>query len=141
MLIGLTYDLKDDYLARGFSEADVAEFDSIETIDAVAGALAALGHECVRIGHVRALAERLVAGERWDLVFNIAEGIEGFGRESQVPALLEAYGVQYTFSDPLVSSMTYNKAMAYHVSRDGCGPPPNITATSTPSIDSTLPSA
>src|SRR5690606_1491267 len=112
MLIGLTYDLKDDYLARGFSEAEVAEFDSRETIDAVAGALTALGHDCVRIGHVRALAERLVSGERWDLVFNIAEGVEGFGRESQVPALLEAYGVPYTFSDPLVCALTLHKAMA-----------------------------
>src|SRR5690606_25517318 len=106
MLIGLTYDLKDDYLARGFSETEVAEFDSPETIDAVAGALVGLGHECVRIGHVRALSERLVAGERWDLVFNLAEGVDGFGREAQVPALLDAYAVPYTFSDPLVCALT-----------------------------------
>jgi len=132
MLIGLTYDLKDDYLERGFSEAEVAEFDSIETIDAIAGALAALGHDCVRIGHVRALAERLVAGERWDLVFNIAEGVEGFGRESQVPALLEAYGVPYTFSDPLVCALTLHKAMAKHVAR-GCGvPTPDFALVSSP---------
>lgn len=132
MLIGLTYDLKDDYLERGFSEADVAEFDSIETIDAIAGALASLGHECVRIGHVRSLAERLVAGERWDLVFNIAEGVEGFGRESQVPALLDAYGVPYTFSDPLVCALTLHKAMAKHVAR-GCGvPTPDFALVSSP---------
>ena len=122
MLIGVTYDLKDDYLARGFSEASVAEFDSRETVDAVCGALAALGHDCVRVGHVRALAERLVAGERWDLVFNIAEGVAGFGRESQVPALLEAYSVPYTFSDPLACALTLHKAMAKHVAR-GCGVP------------------
>lgn len=132
MLIGLTYDLKDDYLERGFSEADVAEFDSIETIDAIAAALASLGHECVRIGHVRSLAERLVAGERWDLVFNIAEGVEGFGRESQVPALLDAYGVPYTFSDPLVCALTLHKAMAKHVAR-GCGvPTPDFALVSSP---------
>lgn len=132
MLIGFTYDLKDDYLARGYSEAQVAEFDSVETIEAIADALAALGHECVRVGHVRALAERLVAGERWDLVFNIAEGVEGFGRESQVPALLEAYGVPYTFSDPLVCALTLHKAMAKHVAR-GCGvPTPDFALVSTP---------
>ena len=33
-----------------------------------------------------------MAGQRWDLVFNIAEGIAGFGREAQVPALLDVYG-------------------------------------------------
>jgi D-alanine-D-alanine ligase len=122
VLIGVTYDLKDDYLALGFGEKDVAEFDSAETIDAVCGALAALGHECDRIGHVRSLAERLVAGCRWDLVFNIAEGVAGFGRESQVPALLEAYDIPYTFSDPLVCALTLHKAMAKHVAR-GCGVP------------------
>src|SRR5690606_29019961 len=47
---------------------------------------------------------------------------EGFGRESQVPALLEAYGVPYTFSDPLVCALTLHKAMAKHVAR-GCGVP------------------
>jgi D-alanine-D-alanine ligase len=120
--IGLTYDLKNDYLALGFSENAVAEFDSPATIDAVSGALESLGHEVVRIGHVRALAARLVAGERWDLVFNIAEGVAGFGRESQVPALLEAYEQPYTFSDPLVCALTLHKGMAKHVAR-GCGVP------------------
>jgi len=86
----------------------------------------------VRIGHVRALAARLVAGERWDLVFNIAEGVAGFGRESQVPALLEAYGVPYTFSDPLVCALTLHKGMAKHVAR-GCGvPTPRFTLVTTP---------
>jgi D-alanine-D-alanine ligase len=120
--IGFTYDLKADYLALGFSEHAVAEFDSDKTIDAIGDALHALGHEVERIGHVRALARRLVAGERWDLVFNIAEGVAGFGRESQVPALLEAYEVPYTFSDPLVCALTLHKGMAKHVAR-GCGVP------------------
>jgi D-alanine-D-alanine ligase len=120
--IGFAYDLKADYLALGFSEHAVAEFDSETTIDAIAEALGALGHEVVRIGHVRALARRLVAGESWDLVFNIAEGVAGFGRESQVPALLEAYEIPYTFSDPLVCALTLHKAMAKHVAR-GCGVP------------------
>jgi D-alanine-D-alanine ligase len=122
MRIGFTYDLKDDHLALGLDEHAVAEFDSALTVDAVAGALTSLGHEVVRIGHVRSLAARLVAGERWDLVFNIAEGVAGFGRESQVPALLEAYEVPYTFSDPLVCALTLHKGMAKHVAR-GCGVP------------------
>jgi D-alanine-D-alanine ligase len=129
--IGVTYDLKDDYLAAGYSEQDAAEFDSPKTIDALHGALAALGHEVVRIGHVRALAERLVAGERWELVFNICEGLTGFGRESQVPALLEAYGVPYTFSDPLVCALTLHKAMAKRVARDSGVPTPDFALVTT----------
>jgi D-alanine-D-alanine ligase len=120
--IGFTYDLKTDYSALGFDEHAVAEFDAPETIEAIHAALESLGHDVVRVGHVRALAERLVAGERWDLVFNIAEGVRGFGRESQVPALLEAYGIPYTFSDPLVCALTLHKGMAKHVAR-GCGVP------------------
>jgi D-alanine-D-alanine ligase len=130
--IGFTYDLKDDYLALGFSEEAVAEFDSRHTVASISGALESLGHEVVRIGHVKALAQRLVAGERWDLVFNIAEGVAGFGRESQVPALLEAYAIPYTFSDPLVCALTLHKGMAKHVAR-GCGvPTPSFALVTTP---------
>jgi D-alanine-D-alanine ligase len=132
MRIGVTYDLKEDYLDAGYGREDVAEFDSPETIDALCAALRALGHEPVRVGNVRALAERLVASERWDLVFNICEGLAGFGRESQVPALLEAYGVPYTFSDPLVCALTLHKGMAKHVAR-GCGvPTPDFVVVGTP---------
>jgi D-alanine-D-alanine ligase len=130
--IGLTYDLKDDYLALGFSELAVAEFDSATTIAAIESALLARGHAVERVGHVRALAARLVAGWRCDLVFNIAEGVAGFGRESQVPALLEAYEIPYTFSDPLVCALTLHKGMAKHVAR-GCGvPTPSFALVTSP---------
>jgi D-alanine-D-alanine ligase len=132
MRIGLTYDLKDDYLELGLAEHEVAEFDSPATIDSIEGALRALGHHVERVGHVRALAAKLVAGWRCDLVFNIAEGVAGFGRESQVPALLEAYEIPYTFSDPLVCALTLHKGMAKHVAR-GCGvPTPSFALVTTP---------
>lgn len=101
MQIGLTYDLRDDYLRAGYSEEDTAELDSPETIAALESALRSLGHEPDRIGNLHALVARLAGGGRWDLVFNIAEGLHGVSREAQVPALLDAYGVPYTFSEPL----------------------------------------
>ncbi|MFN2437486.1 MAG: D-alanine--D-alanine ligase, partial [Desulfotignum sp.] len=106
MLIGLTYDLRQDYLDMGYTELETAEFDSVETIEAIEQALLDLGHTPVRIGSGRQLTERLVQGERWDLVFNIAEGLHGMGREAQVPAILELYQIPYTFSDPLVMSLS-----------------------------------
>jgi D-alanine-D-alanine ligase len=126
MRIGLTYDLRDDYLAEGYGEEETAEFDHPVTIAAIEGALRELGYETDRIGHVRALAGRLVAGDRWDLVFNIAEGLSGFGREAQVPALLDAYDIPYTFSDPLVLSLTLHKGLTKHVIRDLGIPTPDF---------------
>jgi D-alanine-D-alanine ligase len=122
MRVGLTFDLRDHYLAAGYSAEDTAEFDNIETIDSLAGALERLGLAVDRIGTVRQLAQRLVAGERWELMFNIAEGLKGVGREAQVPALLEAYDIPYTFSDTMVMALALHKGMAKRVVRD-CGVP------------------
>ncbi|HEM45681.1 MAG TPA: D-alanine--D-alanine ligase, partial [Alphaproteobacteria bacterium] len=111
-MIGLVYDLRADYLAEGFGEEEVAEFDMDDTIDELERAIASLGYGTDRIGNAWALCRRLVRGDRWDLVFNIAEGLAGRSREAQVPCLLELYGVPYTFSDPLVCAATLDKAVA-----------------------------
>lgn len=111
MRIGLTFDLKEDYLRRGLNEEEAAEFDSPETIDAIESVLVALGHETDRIGGIHALTRRLAANDRWDLVFNIAEGLTGLGREAQVPALLDAFRIPYTFSDPLVLALSLHKGL------------------------------
>ena len=126
MRIALTYDLRDDYLAAGHSEEEAAEFDRPETIDGIAQALAALRHSPVRVGNLAALAARLLAGERWDLVFNIAEGLYGLARESQVPALLDAWRIPYTFSDPLVLALSLHKGMTKRVVRDAGVPTPDF---------------
>ena len=118
MKIGLTYDLRSEYIALGYSELETAEFDRDDTIDAIESTLQELGYETERIGHARQLAKALSEGRRWDLVFNIAEGLHGIGREAQVPALLDLYEIPYTFSDPLVMSLTLHKGMTKRVLRD-----------------------
>ena len=118
MLVGLTYDLRSDYLAMGFSMEDTAEFDKEDTIAGIENALRELGYETDRIGHAKALVKRLEAGDRWDIVFNICEGLTGVARESQVPAILDLYDVPYVFSDPLVLALTLHKGMTKRVVRD-----------------------
>lgn len=108
--IGLAYDLRDEYLAQGYGEEETAEFDQQSTIDALGDALGSLGYVVDRIGNAVALMQRLSAGDRWDLVFNIAEGLYGYGREAQVPAILDVYGIPYTFGDPLTASVCLHKA-------------------------------
>ena len=122
MKAGLTYDLRDDYRAEGLSEDQVAEFDRADTIDCLERELARLGFEVDRIGHAKRLVSRLARGDRWDIVFNIAEGRFGYGREALVPALLEAYEIPVVFSDSLVSALTLHKAATKRVLRD-CGLP------------------
>jgi D-alanine-D-alanine ligase len=126
MRVGLTYDLRAEYLAAGFGEEETAEFDRPETVEAIELALKNLGHEPDRIGHVRQLVARLARGDRWDLVFNIAEGMYGIGREAQVPAILDAYQIAYTFSDPLVMALSLHKGMTKHVVRAAGVPTPDF---------------
>src|SRR5262249_31013730 len=128
--IGFTYDLRDDYLREGYSAEEAAEFDEVETIDAIDAALVSLGHIVDRIGGVKKLSARLVAGDRWDLVFNYAEGIFGFAREAQVPALLDAFQIPYTFSDGLVFALTLHKGMTKHVVRGLGVPTPDFAVVS-----------
>lgn len=109
MKIGLTYDLRNDYLAEGYSPEETAEFDRPDTIEGIEGALLELGYRTDRIGNAKRLVERLALGDRWDLVFNFAEGLHGVTREAQVPAILDVYDIPYTFSDPLVLSLALYK--------------------------------
>ena len=107
MRIGLTYNLKPPDAADDRYE----EFDSVETIEALEGALRANGHVPVRLGWGAEMIEAL-AQTRVDGVLNIAEGVGGRGRESQVPATLEMLGVPCSGSDPLAIGITLDKALA-----------------------------
>ena len=118
LLIGLTYDLRSDYLAEGFSLEETAEFDKPDTIEGIENSLRELGFRTERIGNAKALVQALAANRRWNMVFNIAEGMFGVGREAVVPALLDAYQIPYTFSDPAVLTIALDKALTKSIVRD-----------------------
>jgi D-alanine-D-alanine ligase len=118
MKIGITYDLRDDYRKRGLSEEETAEFDPIETIDGIDNAIKSAGYETERIGNVRSLMEKLLSGKRWDMVFNICEGLYGTGRESMVPCILDEFQIPYVFSDPLVLAVTLHKGITKTIIRN-----------------------
>jgi len=128
--IGITYDLRDDYLKEGYGLEETAEFDLLDTIEAIEKVILDNGFQADRIGNVKALTRRLAAENRWDLVFNIAEGLYGFGREAQIPALLDAYNIPYTFSDPLGHTLSLHKGMTKHVLRDLGIPTPDFAVVS-----------
>jgi D-alanine-D-alanine ligase len=116
--IGLTFDLKEDYLKMGYSQEDVAEFDSVETIDALDSTLKALGFHVTRIGNIFNLVSFLNSGQKCDIVFNICEGMYGIAREAQVPCLLDAYRIPYVFSESEILNLTLDKSLTKLLLKD-----------------------
>jgi D-alanine-D-alanine ligase len=110
--VGLTYNVK----KNGLSDVadNEAEYDSFETVAAIASALEQLGCRVTLLEADAQLPARLAA-ERPDIVFNIAEGAGGRGREAQVPALLNLLGIPFTGSDETTLCIALDKALAKRV--------------------------
>ena len=113
--VGITYNLKKDFTRQENQPIDLLEeFDSEETIDAIRKALESEGYEVIKLGGDTGLIDRLRQASV-DIVFNIAEGLQGRNREAHIPALLEFLNIPYTGSDPLTLSLTLDKAMAKRI--------------------------
>src|SRR4030067_2509644 len=113
--VGITYNLKKDFPRQENQPIDLLEeFDSEETVDAIRKVLESEGHEVIKLGGDIGLIDRL-RQTSVDIVFNIAEGIQGRNREAHIPALLEFLNIPYTGSDPLTLSLTLHTAMAKRV--------------------------
>ncbi|KFE66847.1 D-alanine--D-alanine ligase family protein [Hyalangium minutum] len=107
MRIALTYNL------RLSDSEEEAEFDTQETVNALAGAIERLGHRLERF-EVSGPASRTVARlEAYspDLIFNTAEGRRGRFREAFYPALFEELGFHYTASDAYALAVTLDKQL------------------------------
>jgi D-alanine-D-alanine ligase len=117
MRIGIAYDLKQDVVREGPQPDDLLEeYDTPETIAALALALRALGCDTVELGGGRSFLQRMLAAPgAVDLVFNIAEGQGSRSREAHVPAVCEMLGVPYTHSDPLTLALTLDKELTKRV--------------------------
>ena len=113
--VGLTYNLRKRPSAdEGVPEDFYAEFDDEETVDAIAEALRRGGCKVDKIEADEEAYGKLVE-LRPDIVFNIAEGLRGESRESQIPAMLEMLGVPYTGSGILTLAVSLDKALTHQV--------------------------
>jgi D-alanine-D-alanine ligase len=111
--VGITFDLKSDQpLGTDVPDDHQEEYDSPATVEAVAGAIRALGHEVVLLGDGPEMLRRVLESPP-DFVFNFAEG-QGVSpsREARVPAVLEMLGIPYTGSGPLALAATLDKDVA-----------------------------
>lgn len=93
-----------------------SEFDSEETVLSIASAIKSLGHEVtlVEANNQNGLLNYF-HNTSVDMVFNIAEGSGSRFRESEVPALLDFFGIPYTGSNSFTLALALDKAMAKRV--------------------------
>jgi D-alanine-D-alanine ligase len=112
--IGFTHNMK-RVDSKGGDDAE-AEYDAPETIEAISQALESYGHVVLPLEATAELPRQLTDSPV-DLVFNIAEGVEGRNREAAVPALCELMGIPYTGSDAATLSIALDKALSKKVLR------------------------
>lgn len=114
MRIALTHNL------RLSDSEEEAEFDTEETVNALAAAIERLGHRVEKM-EVSGPASRTVARlEAFspDLIFNTAEGRRGRFREAFFPALFDELGFPYTGSDAYALAVTLDKQLTKLILRE-----------------------
>src|SRR3569833_3431401 len=108
MKVAFTYNLRLTDVRETEKEA---EYDSAETVNAIAQALEAAGHEVEKVevsSPASNLLERLEAIDP-DIVFNTAEGDRGRMHETFYPALFEELGIPFSWSDANTFTITLDK--------------------------------
>ena len=106
--VGITYNVKKN-IHSDIPDAE-AEFDDMETIFAIKGALETDGFDTELFEADKNLPVRLLE-KMPDVVFNVAEGLAGRGREAQVPAILNFLGIPFTGSDETTMCIAMDKAL------------------------------
>jgi D-alanine-D-alanine ligase len=102
----------DENLVKNYPERiddTFAEWDSIETIDAVRIALESAGHSVDLIEADHSAYEKL-SNLRNEFIFNMAEGFGGASRESYIPSMLEMLGIPFTGSDSITIGICHDKS-------------------------------
>jgi D-alanine-D-alanine ligase len=128
--VGFTFNVKRIKPDPDGTKDDEAEYDTPGTLQAIREAIASAGHEVIDLEATPDLPS-VLASTPVDLVFNMAEGIKGRNRESQVPALLELLDIPYSGSDPATLSIALDKALAKKIVRQHGILTPNFFTMST----------
>lgn len=116
MKVGIAFNIKPKTpLPEGVPDDIHEEFDSPNTVTAIADVLRGMGHTPIELGDGKELLQKLLADPP-DFVFNMAEGTGiSRNRESRVPAVCEMLGIPHTGSDVLTLALSLDKDMARRV--------------------------
>lgn len=117
MNVAILYNLIRKELIKGNKPLDfLAELDNKETIQAEKKAFEEAGHNVILIeADENAFLKLKRLRKRIDIVFNVAEGIKGEARRSQIPAMLEMLKIPCAGSDALSQALCLDKAMAKRI--------------------------
>ena len=116
--MALLYNLKHPATLSPDAPPDaLAGYDTVETVQAVEDALRNAGHQVIPLEADHTLVDS-IRQVNPDICFNMASGVEGRYRESQIPALLDMYNIPYTGSGVLTLAMTHDKAAVKRMWRE-----------------------
>lgn len=112
MILAFLYNVRHQYPdpndPRSQTETD---FDDPATIKEIIRHLKKCGYKVISIeADEKAYLKLYRNRNKIDLVFNFSEGIYGYDREAQIPAMLEMLTLPYTGSRPLTQALGLNKA-------------------------------
>lgn len=110
MRIAFAYNVKHTAPDKSVGVEKYLDFDSPEVIESLAEIIAGLGHQVTRLeADEKAFVKLSRLKGQIDLVFNIAEGLSGDARESQIPLFCEILDIPYTHSSPTTHAVKLNK--------------------------------
>ena len=104
--VGIVYNLKKESTSQ--IPDDQAEYDSIDTINAIKMAIESTGLQ-TELFEVDELLPIKLCKSNCSIMFNIAEGRNGRGREAQIPALLSLLSIPYSGSDEATLSIALDR--------------------------------
>lgn len=117
-VIGIIYNLKKGIKTQ--TDDLEAEYDTIDTVNSIRTVFEKHNFHTVLFEADASLPQKLCE-THIDIAFNIAEGFNGRGREAQIPALLNMFGIPFTGSDETTLCISLDKALtkrllsAYHI--------------------------
>lgn len=112
MNVAFTYNVKKSKPSTDLEKQGDLEFDLPVVINGITKSLEELGHKVYKVEADENAFEKLKKLKelkKVDIVFNIAEGLWGDARESQIPLFCEILKIPYTHSGPTTNAISLDK--------------------------------
>ncbi len=137
MNIAFAYNVKKNENYAVDAKQDDLEFDPEEVINGIDMAIKSLGHSVLRVeADMDAFSKLRDNKDKIDLLFNIAEGLGGDARESQIPIFCEMLKIPYTHSSPTTHALKIRKQLTKDILQsEGINVPRSIIATTSKNLN------